>query len=196
MDAVACTLPTMGTLIYSLTVSLDGYSADENGSIDWSVPDDQVHAFVNDRIRPIGTFLFGRRMYETMLYWETADEEPDQPAVMRDFTGIWQAADKIVYSGTLAAVSSANTRLERRFDPEAIRRLKASAPRDLGIGGPGLAAHALRAGLVDEIHLYVVPIVLGGGTAALPPGIRFTLELLDEHRFRRGTVYLRYRVQH
>jgi dihydrofolate reductase len=135
-------------------------------------------------------------MYETMLYWETAPDLPGQLAVERDFTAIWQAADKVVYSTTLTAPSSAKTRLERRFDPEEIRRLKASAPRDLGVGGPGLAAHAIGAGLVDEIHLFVVPVVLGGGTAALPDGIRMTLELLAEHRFTNGTVYLRYRLAH
>ena len=186
----------MGTLIYSMNVSLDGYTADEHGSIDWTDPDEEVHAFVNDRQRPVGTYLFGRRMYETMLYWETAPDDPGRPAVERDFATIWDAADKIVYSTTLAAPSSAKTKLERRFDPEAIRQLKASAPRDLDVGGPGLAAHALGAGLVDEVHLFVVPILLGGGTAALPHGIRTTLELLDEHRFSRGTVYLRYRLPH
>ena len=186
----------MGRLIYSMTVSLDGYTADEDGNFDFTVPDEEVHAFINDLERGIGTYLFGRRMYETMLYWETAPDIPDLLAVAQDFTAIWQAADKVVYSTTLTAPSSAKTRLERRFDPEAIRRLKASASRDLGVGGPGLAAHAIAAGLVDEIHLFVVPILLGGGTAALPRGIRTTLELLDEHRFGNGTVYLPYRFAH
>lgn len=189
-------LHIMGALIYSMTVSLDGYTADEDGRFDWTVPDDEVHAFVNDRQRQIGTYLFGRRMYETMLYWETAPDAPGRPAVERDFASIWQAADKIVYSTALTAPSSAKTTLERRFDPESIRRLKADATRDLDVGGPGLAAHAIRAGLVDEVHLYVVPVMVGGGTAALPHGIRVTLELLDEHRFGNGTVYLRYRLPH
>ncbi|MEO7374172.1 MAG: dihydrofolate reductase family protein [Terrimesophilobacter sp.] len=192
----------MGAVMYSMTASLDGYTADETGNFDFTAPDEEVHAFVNDLERPIGTYLFGRRMYETMLYWETAPgipdqhEIPDQLPVERDFTAIWQAADKIVYSTTLAAPSSSKTRLERHFDPEAIRQLKASATRDLGVGGPGLAAHFFKAGLVDEIHLFVVPVVVGGGTAALPHGIRLALELLDEHRFSNGTVYLRYRLAH
>ncbi|GAB3042375.1 dihydrofolate reductase family protein [Parafrigoribacterium mesophilum] len=184
----------MGRLIYSLTVSLDGYITDENGNFDWSAPDEEVHGFVNDLLRPIGTYLFGRRMYETMLYWETAQDLPDQLPVERDFAAIWQAADKVVYSTTLAASVSAKTTLEHRFDPEAIRRWKAAAPHDLCVGGADLAGHAIRAGLVDEVHLFVVPVVVGGGTAALPRGIRLALKLLDEHRFSNGTVYLRYVV--
>ena len=184
----------MANLIYSATTSLDGYIADENGNFDWTAPDEEVHAFINDLFRPTGTFLFGRRMYETMLYWETADQVPDQPAVERDFTAIWQAADKVVYSTTLDAASSARTRLERTFDPDAVRRMKAAAGRAISIGGHDLAAHAIRAGLVDEFHLFVVPVVLGGGKPFLPSNVRLNLDLLDERRFAGGTVYLRYRA--
>jgi dihydrofolate reductase len=185
---------TMAKLIYSAIASLDGYTVDDNGNFDWAAPDEEVHAFVNDDERPIGTHLLGRRMYETMVYWASAPTGADQPAVTADFARIWQAADKIVYSSTLDAVSSARTRLERTFDPDAVRKLIAAADRDVGIGGPGLAAHALAAGLVDECHLYLTPVVVGGGTRALPSGLRLTLELLDERRFGSGVVYLRYRV--
>jgi dihydrofolate reductase len=157
-------------------------------------PDEEVHAFVNDQERPVGTYLYGRRMYETMVYWDTASTADDQTAVMRDYARIWQAADKIVYSSTLDAVSSPRTRLEREFDPEAVRRLKKTAERDISVGGPGLAAHALAAGLVDECHLFLNPVVVGGGTHALPAGLHLDLELLDERRFGNGVVYLRYRV--
>jgi dihydrofolate reductase len=183
----------MAHLIYAAIASLDGFTADTNGDFDWAAPDEEVHAFVNDMERPVGTYLYGRRMYETMRFWETASTD-DEPAVMGDYARIWRAADKIVYSSTLDAVSTARTRLERTFDPEAVRLLKQSAERDLGIGGPGLAAHALRAGLVDECHLYLTPVVVGGGTRALPAGLRLGLELLDERRFGNGVVYLRYRV--
>ena len=176
-----------------MTASLDGYTADEDGNFDFTAPDEEVHAFINDLERGIGTYLFGRRMYETMLYWETAPDVPDLVAVAQDFTAIWQAADKVVYSTTLTAPSSVKTSLERHFDPEEIRRLKASASRDLGIGGPGLAAHAFGAGLVDEFHLFVVPSWWAAAPRRCPTGIRMTLELLDEHRFTNGTVYLRYR---
>jgi dihydrofolate reductase len=153
-----------------------------------------VHAFVNDKERPVGTYLYGRRMYQTMVYWETASTGDDQPAVARDYARIWQAADKVVYSSTLDAVSGARTRLEREFDPDAVRRLKEAAARDLTVGGPGLAAHALEAGLVDECHLFLNPVVVGGGTRALPADLHLQLELLDERRFGNGVVYLRYRV--
>jgi dihydrofolate reductase len=186
----------MAALIYSAIASLDGYIADENGNFDWAAPDEEVHAFINDLERPVGTYLFGRRMYETMLYWETAHEIPNQSDVARDFTGIWQSADKIVYSTTLAAPASAKTRLERGFDPDAVHELKATAERDLSVGGPGLAAHAIRAGLVDEFHLFVMPIVVGGGTLWLPRDIRLPLELLEERRFTSGVVYLHYRLAH
>jgi dihydrofolate reductase len=178
----------MGRLIYSALASLDGYVADEDGRFDWAAPDEQVHATVNDLLRPAGTHLYGRRMYEVLVPWETMD---DPAPVMRDFAGIWRAADKVVYSRTLQDVSSARTRIEREFDPEAVRRMKAE--RDLAVGGPELAGQAIRAGLVDECHLFLSPIVVGGGTPALPDGVRWPLELVDERRFGNGVVYLRYR---
>jgi dihydrofolate reductase len=184
----------MANLIYSAIASLDGFTTDGNGNFDWAAPDEEVHAFVNDQERSIGTYLYGRRMYETMVYWETASTGGDQPAVVRDYARIWQAADKVVYSATLDAVSSARTRLEREFDPDAVRRLKEAAGRDVTVGGPGLAASALEAGLVDECHLFLNPVVVGGGTRALPTGLRLQLELLDERRFGNGVVYLRYLV--
>jgi dihydrofolate reductase len=182
----------MVKLIYSAITSLDGYVADERGKFDWSAPDDEVHRFVNDLERPIGTYLYGRRMYEVMVYWETAHTVADQPPFIRDYTEIWQAADKIVYSKTLDEASSARTGIEREFDPEQVRQLKAQAERDLSVGGPDLAAQAIRAGLVDEYHLFVTPIVVGGGTQSLPDGVRLQLELLAERRFANGVVYLRY----
>ena len=179
----------MAKLIYSAIASLDGYTEDEDGKFDWATPDEQVHAFVNDLERPVGTYLYGRRMYETMVAWETmADPAP----VMRDYTEIWQATEKVVYSATLEAVTSARTRLERSFDPDAVRELKASSERDLSVGGAALAAAAIAAGLVDELHLFVNPIVVGGGKPALPDGVRVPLELMDEHRFDSGVVYVRY----
>lgn len=181
----------MGRLIYSAIASLDGYVADEDGNFQWAAPGEDVHAFVNDLERPVGTHLYGRRMYEVMAWWETND---DDAPVMRDFAEIWRAADKIVYSTTLQTVSSARTQIERDFDPEAIRRLKAAAERDLSIGGPHLAGQALAAGLVDECHLFLVPVLIGGGTRALPDGLRVELELLAERRFESGVVYLRYRT--
>ena len=184
----------MAKLIYSAIASLDGYVADEDGKFDWAEPDEEVHAFVNDLERPVGTYLFGRRMYEVMLAWETMDLA-GQPPSIGDFAEIWRAADKIVYSKTLETVSSARTRIERDFDPEAVRRMKASAGRDLGVGGPDLAAQAIRAGLVDEWHLFLAPVVVGGGTRALPDHARLNLELLDERRFGNGMVYLRYRTK-
>ncbi len=183
-------------LIYSAIASLDGYVADEDGNFDWAAPTDEVHAFVNDLERPIGSYLYGRRMYEVMVFWDTAPTKADQPSVAEDFARIWQAADKIVYSRTLPAASSARTRIERRFDPGEVRALKASAARDISVGGPGLAAAAIRAGLVDELRLLVVPVLVGGGTPALPLQARHALELLDERRFGGGVVYLRYRVRH
>jgi dihydrofolate reductase len=184
----------MAKLIYSAITSLDGYLADAEGNFDWAAPEEEVHAFVNDLQRPVGTYLYGRRMYEVMAYWETAHTLPDGPPVERDFAEIWQAADKIVYSRTLAAVFSARTRLEREFDPEAVRRMKASTDRDLTVGGADLGAQAIRAGLVDEWHLFLTPILVGGGRRALPDGVRVRLELLHEHRFRGGVVHLRYRT--
>lgn len=184
----------MAKLIYSAITSLDGFVADESGSFDWSVPDEQVHAFVNDLERTIGTYLYGRRLYEVMVAWETLDTA-DQPPAAHDFAEIWRAADKVVYSTTLEAVSSARTRIERAFDPATVRQLKASAERDITVGGPDLAAQALRAGLVDELHLFVSPIVVGGGTQSLPGNVRVELELVDEHRFGNGVVHLHYRVR-
>ena len=185
----------MAKLIYSAIASLDGYVADEDGNFDWAVPDEEVHAFINDLDRPVGTYLYGRRMYETMVGWETDPTLADRSPLMRDFAQIWRAADKIVYSRTLERVTSARTRIERDFDPEAVRRTKAAAGRDLIVGGPDLAAHAIRAGLVDEWHLFVTPIVVGGGKRSLPDDVRVKLELLDERRFEGGVVYLHYRTR-
>jgi dihydrofolate reductase len=182
----------MAKLIYSAITSLDGYAADEDGNFDWAAPDEEVHTFVNDLERPIGTYLYGRRLYEVMVFWETA-QLADQPPFMRDFAEIWQAAEKIVYSETLETVSSARTRIERVFDPVAVRELKASAVRDITVGGAHLAAQAIAAGLVDEYHLFVTPVVVGGGTRAFPDGVRVRLELLDERRFRNGVAHLHYR---
>ena len=184
----------MAKLIYSAIASLDGYVADENGNFDWAAPDEEVHRFVNDLERPVGTYLYGRRMYEVMAFWETAGGA-DQPPFVRDFAELWRAADKVVYSKTLADVSSARTRIERDFDPDAVRRLKAMAERDLTVGGPGLAGQALAAGLVDECQFFVAPVVVGGGTRSLPDGVRLDFELLDERRFGSGVVYLRYRTR-
>jgi dihydrofolate reductase len=181
----------MAKLISSAITSLDGYIEDEDGNFDWAQPPEDAHAFINDLERPVGTYLYGRRMYETMLYWETAHTVADHP-VERDFAQIWQAAEKVVYSKTLQTVSSARTRIERTFDPGAIRQLKASAEHDISVGGPDLAAQAFGAGLVDECHLFVAPIVVGGGKPALPKGVRVKLELLDERSFGNGMVYLRY----
>jgi dihydrofolate reductase len=184
----------MGRLIYSALASLDGYVADREGRFEWSAPSEEVHRRVNDVERPAGTFLLGRRMYEVLVVWETPDALPDGSPVTEDFAAIWRDAEKVVFSRTLEAVSSARTRIERDFDPEAIRALKASADGDLTIGGPELAAHALRAGLVDDLHLFLNPIVVGGGTAALPDDVRLALELVDEHRFADGVVHLAYRI--
>jgi dihydrofolate reductase len=181
----------MAKLISSAITSLDGYIADEDGNFDWAEPPEDAHAFINDLTRPVGTYLYGRRMYETMLYWETAHTVADHP-VEQDYAQIWQAAEKVVYSNTLETVSSARTRIERAFDPDAIRQMKASAERDISVGGPDLAAQAFGAGLVDECHLFVAPIVVGGGKPALPKGVRVKLELLDERSFGNGMVYLRY----
>ena len=184
----------MAKLIYSAITSLDGYVADADGNFDWAEPDEEVHRFVNDLERPVGTYLYGRRMYEVMVFWETAHTLPDQPPFVKDFADIWQAADKIVYSKTLETVSSARTRLERDFDPAAVRELKASAVRDITVGGPELAAQAIEAGLVDELHLFLTPIVVGGGKPSLPANVRVKLELLDERRFGNGVVYVHYRT--
>jgi dihydrofolate reductase len=183
----------MAKLIYSAITSLDGYVADEGGSFDWAAPVPEVHAFVNDQERQVGSYLYGRRMYEVMRYWDTADT--DRSPVEQDYAEVWQAADKIIYSTTLQAPSTARTRLERTFDSEAVRELKLAAQRDISVGGPHLAGQAIKAALVDEIHLFVNPVVVGGGNPALPSGFRLDLELLDEHRFDNGVVHLHYRVQ-
>src|SRR6266516_2332353 len=184
----------MAKLIYSAITSLDGYVADEGGNFDWAAPDKEVHSFVNELERPVGTYLYGRRMYEVMVFWETAHTLADEPPSVQDFAEIWQAADKIVYSKTLETVSSARTRIERDFDPEAVRQMKAEAGRDISVGGPDLAAQAIKAGLADECHLFVAPIVVGGGKRSLPSNVRLKLELLDERRFGKGMVHLHYRI--
>lgn len=184
----------MAKLIYSFLVSLDGYIADEDGTFDWAVPDEEVHAFINDLQRPVGTYLYGRRLYETMICWETDPTLAAQSAVTRDFADQWRAAEKIVYSTTLERVSTGKTRIERTFSPDALRRLKATAGHDLTVGGPGLAAHAVRAGLVDEYQLFLAPTVTGGGTRFFPNGVRVKLDLLEERRFGNGMAYLRYRT--
>lgn len=185
----------MAKLIYSGIMSLDGYTVDENGSFEWAAPDAEVHGFVNELERQVGTYLYGRRMYETMTYWETFEHAADAPAVAVDYAGIWRAADKIVFSRTLDAPTSAKTRIVREFHSEAIRTLKESAALDISIGGPTLAAAAVAAGLVDEFQYFLTPVVVGGGTAFLPDDVRFDLELLDERRFASGVVYLRYRTR-
>jgi len=183
----------MAKLIYSAIASADGYVEDATGSFDWAAPDEELHCFVKDLERPVGTYLYGRRMYETMLYWETAHTVPGQPFSVREFTGIWQAAEKIVFSKTLESVSSARTRIERDLDSGMVRQLKSAAEHDMTVGGADLAGQAIKAGLVDELQLFLVPIVVGGGKRALPNGIRSNLELLDTQRFASGAVYLRYR---
>jgi dihydrofolate reductase len=182
-------------LIYSAITSLDGYIADEDGTFDWAMPDAEVHTFINELTRPIGTFLYGRRMYGVMAGWETAHTRAGQPAYMLDFAQIWQAADKIVYSTTLQTVASARTRIERNFDPEAVQRMKAAARGDIGVGGSDLAGQMIKAGLVDEWHLFIAPAVVGGGKQALPDHIRVQLDLLDERRFGNSMVHLRYRTR-
>jgi dihydrofolate reductase len=181
----------MAKLIYSAITSLDGYVADKEGNFDWAEPDEEVHRFVNDLERPVGTYLYGRRMYEVMVAWETvADQQP----LIQDYAEIWRAADKIVYSRTLETASSERTRIERDFDPDAVKQMKASARPDISVGGPALAAQAIRAGLVDEYHQFLTPVVVGGGNPALPDSVHLKLELLDERRFDNGVVHLHYRA--
>ena len=184
----------MGKLIYSAIASIDGYVEDEQGRFDWSAPDEEVHAFVNDLERPIGTYLYGRRMYETMVFWETVAPAADDAAVFFDYADIWRAADKVVYSRTLTEVSSERTRIEREFERDTVLRLKKMSESDVGVGGAELAGEAFRAGLVDECHLFLCPIVVGGGKRALPENSRVQLELLNERRFGSGVVHLHYRV--
>jgi dihydrofolate reductase len=184
----------MGRLLFSSIVSLDGYTNDRDGRFDWAVPDGELHAYVNDLVRPVDTYLFGRRMYEVMSVWDSLDVQ-GQPDYIKDFAEIWRAADKVVYSTTLDDVSSDRTTLVTSFDPETVRERKKQSAGDLAVGGPGLAAHAFRAGLVDELLLFVVPVVVvGGGTRALPKDVRLDLELLEERRFGNGTVLLRHAV--
>lgn len=185
----------MGKLIYAANTSLDGYLEDETGSFDWSVPDEEVHAFWNDHERRIGTSLYGRRMYETMRIWETDDWLANEPAVVREYADIWRDADKVVYSTTLETVSTARTRLERQFEPDAVRRLKEASSSDLSIGGAALGAEAFRHGLVDECVLLLHPVLVGGGKPALPRGVRLDLELLDHRRFGNGAIHVRHAVR-
>ncbi|MDQ3916157.1 MAG: dihydrofolate reductase family protein [Actinomycetota bacterium] len=185
----------MARLIYSAIASLDGYVADAQGNFDWAAPDEEVHAFFNDLERSTRTYLYGRRLYDVMVYWETAPTAGHEPAFLLDYARVWQAADKVVFSKTLEKVSSARTRIERDFDPEAIRQMKATAPNDISVGGPTLAGQAISAGLVDELHLFVTPVVVGGGTQWLPRDVRVDLELLDIRRLGSGVVHLHYRVR-
>ena len=175
-------------------MSLDGYVADREGKFDWAAPDEEVHTFVNDLERNVGTHLYGRRMYEVMVFWETAHTLPDEPLLIKDYAEIWQAADKVVYSRSLEAVTTQRTRLDREFNAAAIRQMKAKADRDISVGGPHLAAAAIKAGLVDEYHFFITPIVVGGGNPALPDDVLLKLELVDERHFRSGTVHLHYRT--
>ena len=185
----------MAKLIYVTNVSLDGYIEDVHGSFDWTEPSDEYFTFITDLVRPAGTYLYGRRLYETMAVWETDPALAAQSELMADFANVWQAADKIVYSTTLDAVFTNNARLERRFEPDSVREMKASAASDFTVGGAGLAAHAFHAGLVDECQLFVHPVLVGVGKAAFPSDARIQLALLEEHRFANGVLYLRYRVQ-
>jgi dihydrofolate reductase len=182
----------MAKLLYVMNVSLDGSIADEDGKLDWTAPDEEYYSFINDLVRPVGTYLYGRQLYELMQVWETDPAAAAQSPGAREFAEIWQSADKVVYSTTLAAASTTRTRIERDFDPEAVRHRKAAAERDFTVGGPTLGAHAIAAGLVDEYHLFVWPVVVGGGKRFFPYRVRLQLELLDERRFGNGAVYLRY----
>jgi len=185
----------MAHLIYSAILSLDGYIEDRDGNFDWAMPDEEVHNFINNLERTVGTYLYGRRMYEIMTVWETDPNLAADSALTQDFAQVWQAADKIVYSRTLAAASTRNTQIERNFDPEAIKQLKKTVQQDISISGPELAAHAFRSGLIDECHLFVIPIIVGGGKPALPDKVRLELDLVEERRFGNGTVYLRYQTR-
>lgn len=185
----------MGKLVYSMLTSLDGYVSDAAGNFDWATPDQELHAYINDVSRSVGTCLLGRRMYETMVFWEDPESVRGEPAEMVEYAGIWQGYDKVVYSSTLTEVASERTRIERAFDPDAVRALKAASTLDLTIDGPTLAAHALRAGLVDALRVYVCPVLVGEGTSFYPPGVRLDLELVGERRFGNGVVYLDYVVR-
>jgi dihydrofolate reductase len=185
----------MAKLIYSAITSLDGYVEDTTGNFDWAAPDDDVFAFLNDLERPVGTYLYGRRMYETLVYWETAEVLRDESPVAWEWMQLWRAADKLVYSRSLETASSARTRIERSFDPGAVRAMKDSAERDITVGGPDLAAQAFRSGLVDRCQLFLTPVLVGGGKPALPENVRLDLDLVNEHRFENGVVFLDYRVR-
>jgi len=185
----------MAKLIYGMITSLDGYVEDADGDFGWGAPDEVMHAYINDLASSVGTYLYGRRMYETMVYWETALEVPDEPQVIQDWARQWQAAEKIVYSQTLAEPRSARTRIERAFDPDAVRRLKADSPHDITVNGPELAAHAIRSGLVDEVQMIVYPAVVGGGKRFFPEGVRMDLALVEQRGFESGVVVLRYAVR-
>lgn len=185
----------MAKLIYVTNVSLDGYIEDAHGRFEWTAPNDEVFTFITDLVRPAGTYIYGRRLYQTMAVWETQPDLAAQSELMAEFANVWQAADKIVYSTTLDAVSTTNTRLERRFDADSVREMKASAASDLTVGGATLAAHAFNAGLVDECQLFIHPVLVGEGKPAFPRDARVQLDLLEEHRFGNGVVNLRYRIQ-
>ena len=187
----------MANLIYVANMSLDGYTEDKDGKFDWTDPSEEVEVFrfITDLVRATRTHLYGRRMYETMMVWETDPNLAAQSPLMRDFAEVWQAANKIVYSKTLETISTRKTQLERTFDPEVIRQLKEAVEHDILIGGPELTAHAFRAGLIDECHLFLIPILVGGGKSALPDNVRLELELLEEHRFSNGSVFLRYQAR-
>ena len=185
----------MANLIYVANMSLDGYTEDKEGKFDWTDPNEEVFRFITNLVRATGTHLYGRRMYQTMMVWETEPQLAAESPLSRDFAEIWQAADKIVYSGTLETISTRKTQLEQTFDPEAIRQLKESVEHDILIGGPELAAHAFRSGLIDECHLFIIPIIVGGGKQALPDNVRLELQLLEERRFGSGVVYLGYRTK-
>ena len=185
----------MAKLIYSTQSSLDGYINDDQGKFDWAAPDEEVHTFFNELERPVGTYLYGRRMYEVMRYWQDPDKQEVPADHIRDYAEIWQGADKVVYSRTLDSAPTPRTRIESEFDPTAVREMKDSADADLSVGGPHLAAEALRAGLVDELHQVLYPVIVGGGTAWLPGGLRLNLELLDERRFAGGAVHLHYAIR-
>ncbi len=185
----------MAHLIYSAISSFDGYTEDKDGNFDWAMPDEELHTFINNLERTAGTYLYGRRMYETMMVWETDPNLAEDSPITQDFAEIWQAANKIVYSKTLAAASTLKTQIERNFNPEAIQQLKKTVQQDILIGGPELAAHAFRAGLIDECHLFLTPIIVGGGKPSLPDNVRLELDLLEERRFGNGVVFLRYRTR-
>jgi dihydrofolate reductase len=185
----------MAQLIYSAIASLDGYIEDRDGNFDWAMPDEEVHSFINNLERPVGTYLYGRRMYEIMMVWETDPGFAADSPLTQDFAQVWQSADKIVYSKTLAVASTRKTQIERNFNPEAIKQLKNTAQQDISIGGPGLASHAFRSGLIDECHLFLTPVIVGGGKPALPDNVRLGLQLMEERRFGNGMVYLHYRTR-